>query len=110
VGNDDNGQMSAWYVMASSGIHPVCQGDNRMEITSPIFSKITFTLDAKYATGKQFTIIAKNNAPANSYISSATLNGKPYNKSYLDYKDITAGSTLVLTMTDKPNEKWGIDK
>ncbi|HTH83444.1 MAG TPA: GH92 family glycosyl hydrolase [Mucilaginibacter sp.] len=102
VGNDDNGQMSAWYVLASSGIHPFCWGDNRYEISSPLFNQISYGVN-----GKRFTIIAKNNSPQNTYIQSAKLNGKPYNRSWINYSDIMAGSTLELTMGDKPNEGWG---
>jgi predicted alpha-1,2-mannosidase len=108
VGNEDVGQMSAWYVLAAAGLHPVCPGDTRQEITSPVFSKVTFKLDPAYATGKSFTIIAKNNSAKNVYISSAKLNGKAYEKCYLDFKDIAAGGTLELTMSAIPNKKWGV--
>jgi predicted alpha-1,2-mannosidase len=109
VGNEDVGQMSAWYVLAASGIHPVCPGDTRQEITSPVFNKITFKLDPEYAAGKTFSIIAKNNSAQNSYIQSAKLNGKLYNKCYIDYKDIAAGGILELTMGSTPNKSWGIN-
>jgi len=108
-GNEDVGQMSAWYVLAASGIHPVCPGNTRQEITSPVFDKITFKLDPKYAAGKTFTIIARNNSAQNIYIQSAKLNGKPYKHCYIDYKDITAGDTLELTMGSQPNKNWGIN-
>lgn len=107
VGNEDVGQMSAWYVLAASGVHPVCPGDTRQEITSPVFSKVTMQLDPKYAKGKSFTIEAKGNSAENVYIQSAKLNGKAYNKCYIDYKDITAGGTLELTMGPQPNKNWG---
>ena len=109
VGNEDVGQMSAWYVLAASGIHPVCPGDTRQEITSPVFSKITFKLDPKYAKGKTFTIKADNNSSANIYIQSAKLNGKPYNKCHIDFKDIAEGGTLELTMGNTPNKDWGLN-
>ena len=109
VGNEDVGQMSAWYVLASSGIHPVCPGDTRQEITSPVFNKITFRLDPKYAKGKTFTVIAKNNSPENIYIQSAKLNGQPYSNCHIDYKKIAAGGVLELTMGDEPNKIWGIN-
>ncbi|SDF18142.1 alpha-1,2-mannosidase, putative [Mucilaginibacter pineti] len=109
VGNEDVGQMSAWYVLAASGIHPVCPGDTRQEITSPVFNKVVMRLDPKYAKGTAFTITAANNSAANVYIQSAKLNGKTYNKCYLDYKDIAAGGTLELTMGDKPNKSWGVE-
>ncbi|GAA3959030.1 GH92 family glycosyl hydrolase [Mucilaginibacter dorajii] len=108
VGNEDVGQMSAWYVLAASGIHPVCPGDTRQEITSPVFNKVVLKLDPKYAKGKTFTITAQNNSATNIYIQSARLNGKVYNKCYIDYKDITAGGSLLLTMGSKPNKSWGI--
>jgi putative alpha-1,2-mannosidase len=110
VGNEDVGQMSAWYVLAAIGVHPVCPGDTRQEITSPVFNKVVFKLDAKYAKGKTFTIVAKNNAKQNTYIQSAKLNGRAYNKCYIDYKDIAAGSVLELTMGHTPNKNWGSAK
>lgn len=109
VGNEDVGQMSAWYILAAAGIHPVCPGDTRQEITSPVFNKVTFRLDPKYAKGKTFTIIAKNNSAKNIYIQSAKLNGRPFGKCHLDYKNIAAGGVLELTMGDEPNKAWGIN-
>jgi predicted alpha-1,2-mannosidase len=106
VGNEDVGQMSAWYVLAASGIHPICPGETRFEITTPIFSGIEFNLD----NGKKFTISAANNLPENTYIQSATLNGKPYNKCYIDYADIMKGGQLKLVLGNQPNYKWGIKK
>ncbi|HEY0176164.1 MAG TPA: GH92 family glycosyl hydrolase, partial [Pedobacter sp.] len=107
VGNDDAGQMSAWYVLAASGIAQICPGDNRYEITSPVFDQVRITLDPVYARGKAFTIIAKHNSAVNRYILQASLNGKPYDKCYLDYADIISGSTLELTMGPEPNKNWG---
>jgi len=109
VGNEDVGQMSAWYVLAAAGLHPVCPGETRFEITSPVFTKITFNLDPKYAKGKTFTIEARKNSSANRYIQSAELNGKPYNKCYLDYSDLSFGGKLVLMMGSQPNQHWGIE-
>ena len=108
VGNEDVGQMSAWYVLAASGIHPSCPGNTRMEITSPVFDKIEFSLDPNYYTGKKFTVIAHNNSINNVYIQKALLNGREYNKCYLDFADIAAGGTLELFMGDKPNVEWGV--
>jgi len=109
VGDEDVGQMSAWYVLAASGIHPVCPGDTRYEICSPVFDKITFRLDPEYAKGKLFTITASNNSEKNIYIQSAKLNGKPYNNCWIDHKDITAGGELELQMGPAPNTNWGTD-
>ena len=108
VGNEDVGQMSAWYILAASGIHPSCPGNTRMEITSPVFSKIEFRLDPDYYLGKTFTVIAHNNSANNIYIQKALLNGKEYNKCYLDFTDIVSGGTLELYMGDQPNMNWGI--
>lgn len=108
VGNEDVGQMSAWYILSASGIHPSCPGNTRMEITSPVFSKIEFQLDPDYYSGKTFTVIAHNNSATNIYIQKALLNGKEYNKCYLDFTDIVSGGTLELYMGDQPNMSWGI--
>ena len=101
VGNEDVGQMSAWYVLAASGIHPSCPGNTRMEITSPVFDKVEFNLDPSYYTGKKFTVIAHNNSINNVYIQNIVERSE-YNKCYLDFADIAAGGTLELFMGDKP--------
>jgi len=108
VGNEDVGQMSAWYVLAAGGIHPIAPGDTRYEITSPVFERIEFQLDSAFASGNVFTIIAKGNSPRHRYIQSATLNGEPYPHCFIDHQQIAAGGVLELTMGDKPNENWGI--
>ncbi|MBK5720013.1 GH92 family glycosyl hydrolase [Dysgonomonas sp. Marseille-P4677] len=108
VGNEDVGQMSAWYVLAASGIHPVCPGDTRLEITSPIFDKIEYNLDSKYFKGGKFTIIAHNNSPENIYIQKALLNGKEYKNCYIDFSSIADGATLELYMGNTPNKDWGM--
>jgi S-formylglutathione hydrolase FrmB len=110
VGNEDVGQMSAWYVLAASGLHPVCPGDTRWEITSPVFDTVVMQLDPHYAKGKTFTIIAHNNSPENIYIQSATLNGKPYNKCWIDHSDIVAGGVLELEMGKSPARNWGVEQ
>jgi predicted alpha-1,2-mannosidase len=108
VGNEDVGQMSAWYVLAASGFHPVCPGDVRYEITSPVFSRVVIQLDSTYASGRTFTIIARDNSPENIYIQSATLNGKPYPLCHIDHAQIAAGGILELMMGPRPNKNWGI--
>ena len=102
VGNDDTGQMSAWYVLAASGIHPVCPGDTKMEITSPVFDRIEFTLDPEYASGRKFTVIAHDNSPENIYIRRAVLNGKTLDTMQIDFSDIASGGTLELYMDRVP--------
>jgi len=109
VGNEDVGQMSAWYILAASGIHPVCPGDTRMEITSPVFDRIEFKLDKKYYKGDKFTIIVYDNSPGNIYIQKAMLNGREYKDCYIDFSDISSGGTLELYMGNQPNEIWGFD-
>ena len=108
VGNEDVGQMSAWYVLAAAGLHPVCPGDTRYEITSPVFSRIVIQLDQAYTTGKTFTIIARDNTATNVYIQSATLNGKPYPFCHIDHAQVVSGGVLELQMGPRPNKKWGI--
>ncbi|WP_121811258.1 GH92 family glycosyl hydrolase [Mucilaginibacter kameinonensis] len=108
VGNEDVGQMSAWYVLAASGIYPVCPGDTRQEISSPLFDKIVFKLDNRYYRGKTFTITAVNNSEKNKYIQGAELNGKILNKCYIDFDQITRGGELKLMMGPRPAKNWGI--
>ena len=110
VGNEDVGQMSAWYVLAASGIHPSCPGSTRYEITSPVFNEIRIHLDPDYFKGKKFVIRTLNNSKTNRYIQKARLNNREYNKCYLDFKDIVAGGILELTMGAAPNPNWGIEK
>lgn len=105
VGNEDVGQMSAWYVLAAAGIYPVCPGDLRYEITSPVFNRTAF----KVGEGRTFVIEAQNNSADNIYIQHATLNGARYNKCYLTHADLQAGGTLILHMGPKPS-KWGKEK
>jgi putative alpha-1,2-mannosidase len=107
-GDDDVGQMSAWFVLAASGLHQACPGDLRYEIFTPLFDKVTIRLDPKYAKGGTFTITAQNNSPANVYIQSASLNGQPLNRCWLTYQEITAGGTLDLVLGPQPNKNWGL--
>ena len=104
VGNEDVGQMSAWYILASCGLYPICPGDTRYEISSPLFEQITIQV----GEGKTFHIQAHHNNPENRYIQSAKLNGKEYTKCYLDYQDIMKGGVLELEMGPNPNKDWGI--
>lgn len=110
VGNEDAGQMSAWYVLAAAGIHPACPGDTRMEITSPVFDRIEFKLDPRYAQGGTFAVVAHDNSPENIYIQRAVLNGEELAASHIDFAQIAAGGTLELYMGPEPNRQWGIDK
>ena len=102
-GNEDCGQMSAWYVFSAMGFYPVVPGSNQYILGSPIFDEVTMNLE----NGKQFVVIAKNQSDKNIYIKSAKLNGKPYTKSYIMYDDIKDGGVLELEMSSKPNQSWG---
>jgi len=97
-GNEDVGQMSAWYVLASIGIHPINPGDNKYQITSPVFDKITLQLDQEYYNGNIFTIIAHNNSKENIYIKSIKLNGKELDRYWITHKEIVNGGVLELEM------------
>lgn len=97
VGNEDAGQMSAWYVLAAAGIHPICPGEAKYEITSPIFDEVIFNLDS----GKKFVITTTNNSAENIYIESMKLNGKKHGKYQIEHRDITDGGILELKMTNK---------
>ncbi|MFT4203154.1 MAG: GH92 family glycosyl hydrolase [Chitinophagaceae bacterium] len=102
-GNDDCGQMSAWYVMSALGFYPVNVADGNFVFGSPSMSKATVK------TGnKAFTVIAENNNDKNIYIQAVFLNGKPYTKSYISYKDIMAGGTLKFVMGATPNKQFGV--
>lgn len=103
-GNDDCGQLSAWYIFSAMGFYPVCPGTLEYQIGSPSFDKVS----VKLPDGKVFSIIAHNNSEENVFIQSASLNGKPYNKSRLHHDDIMSGSTLVFEMGPEPNREWGI--
>jgi predicted alpha-1,2-mannosidase len=107
-GDEDEGQMSAWFVLAASGLHQACPGDTRFEIFTPLFDQVSMKLDPKYTRGGTFTITAKNNSPANVYIQSATLNDRPLNRCWLDYQEIIAGGRLELILGPTPNKNWGI--
>nr|WKN34627.1 GH92 family glycosyl hydrolase [Tunicatimonas sp. TK19036] len=102
VGNEDVGQMSAWYVLSASGLYQVCPGDNRIDITSPVFNQIEFQLDPNYASGKAFTIKTHNNSPENIYIQEVRLNGKTHDTPYLDFSQIAKGGELELFMGNQP--------
>ena len=74
---------------------------------SPLFDKATLNLDSKFAKGRSFTVIAKNNSAQNPYIQSALLNGRPITRSWISHAEITAGGKLVLTMGPAPNKTFG---
>lgn len=100
-GNEDVGQMSAWYILSSVGLYQVDPVGGRFVIGSPLFDKATVNVGG----GKTFTVVAKNNSDKNIYVQSARLNGKTLKNSYVDFNDIRHGGTLELVMGPKPS-KW----
>jgi predicted alpha-1,2-mannosidase len=106
-GNEDMGQMSAWYVLSSMGFYPVAPGQNVYVIGSPEFSKVILHLDKSFNKANEFVIETRNNSRENEYIQSATLNSKPLNKAWFDHAEIKNGGTLIFQMGAKPNKNWG---
>jgi predicted alpha-1,2-mannosidase len=100
-GNEDAGQMSAWLVFSMMGFYPVAPGMPYYVIGSPVFDEITLN-----AGEQPFTIRATNNSSENRYIQSATLNGEPLDRAYLEHQEITDGGELVLEMGSEPNQAW----
>lgn len=103
-GNDDVGQMSAWYVMSALGIYPVCPGSPEYVLMAPLFERASIDVGG----GKEFVIEAANQTRENKYIRRVTLNGEPYTKSYLKHTDIVAGGILSFELSDTPHKEWGM--
>ncbi|MFV0564253.1 MAG: GH92 family glycosyl hydrolase [Flavobacteriaceae bacterium] len=103
-GNEDCGQMSAWYVLSAMGIYPMNPASGEYEIGSPLFNKTTINLP----NGNTFNIEAENVSNTNIYIQSATLNGKPFNQTAITHKQILQGGTLHFVMGAEPNKSWGV--
>ncbi|MDE5889695.1 MAG: glycoside hydrolase family 92 protein, partial [Bacteroidales bacterium] len=95
-GNEDVGQMSAWYVLSSLGFYQVEPAGGRYWFGSPLFDKAEIKV-----AGGTFKVIADNNSDQNIYIKSVKLNGKPYDRQYIDFRDITAGGELVFEMSSE---------
>jgi predicted alpha-1,2-mannosidase len=109
-GDEDEGQMGAWFVMSAMGLFETDGGAATQpiyEIGSPLFPMVTIRLDGQFYSGKTFTIEAKNVSDVNRYIQSAQLNGKPLTKPWLYHADIVRGGRLVFVMGPKPNKQWG---
>jgi predicted alpha-1,2-mannosidase len=103
-GDDDCGQMSAWYLFTALGIYPVTPASGDYMIGSPLFTRMSLRL----ANGKRFTVIADHNSPVDRYIQSATLNGKALAEPKISYEEMMQGATLRLTMGRSPS-KWASD-
>ncbi len=102
-GNDDCGQMSAWYLFASLGFYPVCPGSDMYDIGTPSYQYAKI----KLSIGSEFVIKADNLSDENFYIQSAKLNGKEFNKTKISYKELTKGGVLEFKMGSEPNKEWG---
>jgi predicted alpha-1,2-mannosidase len=104
-GNDDCGQMSAWYVMAASGFYPVAPASGIYALGSPLFDEVTYTT----SRGTRFTVEARHNSDTNIYVQSATLDGRELHRAWLTHDEILAGGRLTLEMGARPNKSWGSD-
>ena len=104
-GNDDCGQMSAWFVLSALGFYPVCPGQNTYIIGSPLFDKAVIRLD----DGKKFTIITQNGSGENKYIQISSLNGAAFSKPFITHSQIINGGELSFVMGENPNKMWGIN-
>ena len=103
-GDEDTGQMSAWYVFSSMGFYPMNPPSQKYDIGSPLFDEVKLRL----GNGKIFTVSTKNLTNQNIYIQSAKINGEPLKHPYIEYDDIKAGGKLEFVMGDKPNKEWGV--
>lgn len=106
VGNEDCGQMSAWYIFSSMGFYPVNPSIGMYVFGSPVFDKVIITLPENH----QFIIETVNNGKENIYIEKVELNGKPYEKSYIMHSDIVKGGYLKIYMSRIPNKEFGRQK
>ncbi len=101
-GNEDCGQMSAWYILNSMGFYQVCPGKPVYSIGRPAFDKAVINLPSE----KTFSIVVKNNSKSNKYIESVLLNGKALDTPFFGHQDIVAGGIMEIKMTDHPTQ-WG---
>jgi putative alpha-1,2-mannosidase len=101
IGNEDCGQMSAWYVLSASGFYPVLPGDQRYDLGSPIFKEVTYNLE----NGKKFIVRAPKVSASNFYIKGVKWNGQPHLESYITQDHIMAGGVLEFDMSPTPNDK-----
>lgn len=109
-GDEDEGQMGAWFVMSAMGLFEMeggCETEPMVNISSPLFQKITVHLDEDYYSGQTFTIEASNHSKENIYIQSGTFNGESLNECRIKFKDMVKGGKLVLEMGEEPNMEWG---
>ena len=103
-GNEDCGQMSAWYVLSAMGFYPVCPGSDQYVIGYPLFNEVEIDV----ASGAAFAITADPLAEKKKYIVDATLNGFPHQYSFITHDDILAGGELEFDLFSEPDEEWGV--
>jgi predicted alpha-1,2-mannosidase len=103
-GNEDVGQMSAWYVLSALGFYQVNPANGLYVFGSPVVDEAIIAVGNK----KTLRITVKNNSKRNKYIQAISFNGKPYTKSYISYKDIISGGELAIEMGPSPSAVWGI--
>ena len=111
LGDEDQGQMSAWAIMTSIGLFQTdggCRVDPVYEIASPIFEEVTIDLGERYGRGKKFTIKAHNASRRNIYVQSARLNGRQLDTFHFPASELLQGGELVLEMGPEPNKNWGL--
>lgn len=111
LGDEDQGQMSAWFVMAALGLFQTDGGvstDPIYEIASPLYERVVIDLGERYGRGKTFVIEARNVSRDNKYVQSATLNGKPLKTMWFPASELLGGGELILEMGDQPNKEWGL--
>ncbi len=104
-GNDDCGQMSAWYIFNSMGFYPTCPSSNIYAIGSPGMEAVEMTL----GNGKKLSVTTENYSEKNVYVQAMYLNGKPYNKTYITYDDIRNGAEIKFVLGTNPNKSWGVE-
>ena len=109
--DEDQGQLGAWYVIAALGLFDVLGGaraEPTVQIGSPLFDRVTITLNPDYHPGQRFVIETHNNGPDNLYVQQAQLNGQKLTDCWFDFETLVKGGTLSLTMGSEPNRQWGI--
>ncbi len=104
LGDEDNGQMSAWFLFSSMGFYPTNPSQPVYALGSPVFDRASIHLE----NGKTFTVEASRSNPSDVYVQSATLNGKPIDRAWIRHTDIVNGGTLRFKLGPKPNKHWGI--
>jgi predicted alpha-1,2-mannosidase len=104
IGNEDCGQMSAWYIFSAMGFYPVTPASGIYTLGTPVFDEVKLHLE----NGKTFTITSKNLSTANFYVKGMQLNGAGYDKTFIRFEDIEQGGNMVFDMTSSPNQQRGV--